>query len=220
MFCPLVFWGGDPRIFPFLKLRLASFLLLSVLLLAAGTAEILAPLLSRKNRNAQGRASHQRPSRPCPLLDGKGPPVGRGTERGSSEAQRLAGNGGTAKAKADKAAILWNRKKLEEFGCLDPAGMERLWRGQAPAIKKGEHAGDSVALDHVLPVALVPELRAAVLQFGSDSGAVERRQGGAADEAGAGPCGEVEQGRSAFGEGTGSRQKHLSDEQRSLAFPF
>ena len=38
--------------------------------------------------------------------------------------------------------------------------MEKLKKGGSPTITKGEHAGDSIALDHVLPRAVVPELAA------------------------------------------------------------
>ncbi len=38
--------------------------------------------------------------------------------------------------------------------------MAELRKGGSPKISKGEHAGESVALDHVLPRAIVPELAA------------------------------------------------------------
>jgi hypothetical protein len=38
--------------------------------------------------------------------------------------------------------------------------MDKLRGGGSPAITVGEHAGDSIALDHVLPRAVVPELAA------------------------------------------------------------
>lgn len=72
-------------------------------------------------------------------------------------AQTVAGYAGTVGAKADKAAILWSRKKLEDFGCFTPDGIEKMKKGGAPAITQGGHKGDSVALDHVLPRAVVPE---------------------------------------------------------------
>lgn len=75
-------------------------------------------------------------------------------------AQATAGYTGTPGARADKLAITWNRTKLEEFGCFTPEGMAKLRRGGSPAITKGEHAGDSIEIDHVLPVSVVPELAA------------------------------------------------------------
>jgi hypothetical protein len=75
-------------------------------------------------------------------------------------AQKAAGYSGSSGAKADKQAILWSRKNLESWGCFTPEGMEKLRNGGSPIITKGEDAGDSIALDHVLPRAVVPELAA------------------------------------------------------------
>jgi len=75
-------------------------------------------------------------------------------------AQTSAGYAESPGAKADKQGILWSRAKLEEYGCYGPEGMEKLRKGGSPAITRGEHAGDSIALDHVLPRAVVPELAA------------------------------------------------------------
>lgn len=75
-------------------------------------------------------------------------------------AQAAAGYAGTKGAVADKKAILWNRKKLEDFGCFSPEGMKRLRKGGSPSITKGPASGSQVALDHVLPRAVVPELAA------------------------------------------------------------
>ncbi len=75
-------------------------------------------------------------------------------------AQAAAGYAGTKCAAADKKAILWNRRKLEDFGCFTPEGMDKLRHGGSPSIFKGAASGTQVALDHVLPRALVPELAA------------------------------------------------------------
>ena len=75
-------------------------------------------------------------------------------------AQKVAGYAGSSGAKADKQAILWSRKNLESWGCFTPEGMEKLRKGGSPEITKGENAGDSIAMDHVLPRAVVPELAA------------------------------------------------------------
>ena len=77
------------------------------------------------------------------------------------EAQKLAAYGGTPRAKRDKMKILLNWKKLEAWGCYGAEGMKELRRGGSPTIKNGFLAGEEMALDHVLPVALVPELRSA-----------------------------------------------------------
>ena len=75
-------------------------------------------------------------------------------------AQVAAGYFGTVGAQADKAAIIWSRKRLEDFGCFTPAGIAKLKKGGSPQISKGKHSGDSIARDHVLPRSIVPELEA------------------------------------------------------------
>lgn len=75
-------------------------------------------------------------------------------------AQAAAGYGGTPRAKADKQAILWTRAKLERWGCFSPEGMAKLRKGGSPPITKGEHAGNAIALDHLLPVSVAPEVAA------------------------------------------------------------
>jgi len=75
-------------------------------------------------------------------------------------AQKAAGYLGSPGAKADKAAILWRWKKLDDFGCFNDEGMKKLRTGGSPTITKGDHAGEGIALDHVLPRAVVPELAA------------------------------------------------------------
>lgn len=76
------------------------------------------------------------------------------------QAQTAAGYAGTPGGNADKLAITWSRQKLGDFGCFTAEGKEELRKGGAPTITKGPHAGDSIALDHVLPRAIVPELAA------------------------------------------------------------
>ena len=66
-------------------------------------------------------------------------------------AQGAAGYAGTKGAVADKQAITWSHQKLAGFGCFTTAGMGKLRKGGSPQITAGEHAGDFIALDHVLP---------------------------------------------------------------------
>lgn len=75
-------------------------------------------------------------------------------------AQATARYAGTPGARADKIAISSNRQNLEDFGCFTPEGMAKLRKGGSPAITRGPHAGDTVALDHMLPRSIVPELAA------------------------------------------------------------
>lgn len=66
----------------------------------------------------------------------------------------------SASARADQIAISWNLKNLEDYGCFDLQGMAKLRKGGSLMITRGPHAGDSIALDHVLPRSIVPELAA------------------------------------------------------------
>jgi hypothetical protein len=75
-------------------------------------------------------------------------------------AQAATGSSGTPAAKADMLAIISNRTKLQVFGCLTADGMAKLRKGRSQEITKGEHAGDFIALDHILPRSVVPELAA------------------------------------------------------------
>jgi hypothetical protein len=72
----------------------------------------------------------------------------------------VAGYAGTQRAKAYKQAISWSHRKLETFGCYTEEGMEKLRRGGSPKITMGDHIGDTIELDHVLPRVIVPELAA------------------------------------------------------------
>ena len=72
-----------------------------------------------------------------------------------------AGYRGTKRAAEDKKAILSNWRKLEAWGCYSAEGMAELRRGGSPTIERGVSEGDEIALDHILPVTVVPELAAA-----------------------------------------------------------
>ena len=75
-------------------------------------------------------------------------------------AQAATGNKDSPARRTDRAALIWSRRKLEIFGCFTPEGLAKLRKGGSPQITEGEHAGEKVALDHVLPRAVVPELDA------------------------------------------------------------
>lgn len=50
--------------------------------------------------------------------------------------------------------------ELQGCGCFTDEGLAKLKKGGSPTINKGPHTGDEIALDHVLPRAVVPELAA------------------------------------------------------------
>lgn len=47
---------------------------------------------------------------------------------------------------------------MEEYGCFTDEYMIKLRKGGSPEFTKGERAGDSIAVDHILPRSIVPEL--------------------------------------------------------------
>jgi hypothetical protein len=77
-----------------------------------------------------------------------------------NKAQEAAGYSGTKRAMADRAAIALARASLDAFGGFTPEGMAELKRGESPTISKGKYKEIGIALDHVLPVSVVPELAA------------------------------------------------------------
>ena len=65
---------------------------------------------------------------------------------------------GTPKGELTKAAMIRNVTIAERLGCLDPAGLADMKRGQSPTIQRGPYAGDELSVDHIIPRAVVPEL--------------------------------------------------------------
>jgi hypothetical protein len=47
------------------------------------------------------------------------------------------------------------------------AGLDELRHGGSPTITKGPHAGEGIALDHVLPRSILPELAAKLFNLGA-----------------------------------------------------
>lgn len=78
-------------------------------------------------------------------------------EKVIEQAQDIAGYGGTQRAKADKLAIIWNHEKLRAWGSLTKENLVRMRRGASPSTRERE----DLDVDHVLPVSIVPELKAA-----------------------------------------------------------
>jgi hypothetical protein len=76
------------------------------------------------------------------------------------QAQAVAGYQGSKAGIADKAAILWNFGNLQKWGCFTSEGLKGLRKGESPEITLGAERGQKLALDHVLPRAVVPELAA------------------------------------------------------------
>jgi hypothetical protein len=61
-------------------------------------------------------------------------------------------------AKLTAQAMLRNLVIAERLGCLDSEGLREMRRGQAPAVRRGPYRGEKLSVDHIIPLALVPEL--------------------------------------------------------------
>jgi hypothetical protein len=74
-----------------------------------------------------------------------------------SEAVALTGMTGDA-ARLTSDAMLRNLTIAERLGCLTPAGLHDMRRGQSATITQGPYAGDQLSVDHIIPYAAVPQL--------------------------------------------------------------
>ena len=61
-------------------------------------------------------------------------------------------------AKLTKDALLRNLDIAEKLGCLNPAGLAEMRRGNAATVVKGPYKGDELSVDHIIPRAVVLEL--------------------------------------------------------------
>jgi hypothetical protein len=61
--------------------------------------------------------------------------------------------------------LLQNLKIAKELGLLTPEGMTELRRGKSATITKGQYAGQEAEADHVIPVAVCPELQNQVMNL-------------------------------------------------------
>jgi hypothetical protein len=74
------------------------------------------------------------------------------------EAVEKIGWGRTDKGSLTAAAILRNLTIAEELGSTTPEDLIEMKKGQSPVVRKGPSTGDIVSVDHIIPVASVPEL--------------------------------------------------------------
>ena len=81
------------------------------------------------------------------------------------EAARLNGTSGTPYAGFIRWGMIENLRLAKEYGILTPEGMAELRRGKSATITKGEYAGQEAEADHVIPVAVCPELRNQVMNL-------------------------------------------------------
>jgi len=70
--------------------------------------------------------------------------------------ERTGYKGDAAKLTAD--ALLRNLGIAGKLGCLDAEGLAAMRRGQSPTVKRGPYKGQELSVDHVIPLAVAPEL--------------------------------------------------------------
>jgi hypothetical protein len=73
------------------------------------------------------------------------------------EGVALTGMTGEA-ARLTAEAMLRNLTIAHRLGCLGPAGLHDMRRGQSPTITLGPYAGDQLSVDHVIPFSVAPAL--------------------------------------------------------------
>jgi hypothetical protein len=83
--------------------------------------------------------------------------AGIGTSNVASRAVALAGMKREA-AKLTTDAMLRNLTIAERLGCLGDVGLRDMRQGKAPTIQRGPYKGDELSVDHIIPVAVCPEL--------------------------------------------------------------
>jgi hypothetical protein len=54
--------------------------------------------------------------------------------------------------------VCLDSRQSSRLGCLTPAGLHDMRRGQSPTITLGPYAGDELSVDHIIPLAVAPQL--------------------------------------------------------------
>jgi len=81
------------------------------------------------------------------------------------ESAKLNKTEGTRYAGFVRWGLLENLKIAKELGLLTPEGVAELRRGKSAMITKGQYAGQEAEADHVIPMAVCPELRNQVMNL-------------------------------------------------------
>jgi hypothetical protein len=61
-------------------------------------------------------------------------------------------------AKLTAEAMLRNLTIAERLDCLDAEGLGEMHKGQAPTARRGPYRGEKLSVDHIIPIAVAPEL--------------------------------------------------------------
>ena len=69
-----------------------------------------------------------------------------------------AGYTNTLAAKLTVDAMVRNLAIATRLGCLDQDGLNQMRLGKSPTVRKGPYAGDKLTVDHIVPIAAMPQL--------------------------------------------------------------
>jgi 5-methylcytosine-specific restriction endonuclease McrA len=82
---------------------------------------------------------------------------GMGAETAISWAQTINGTG-EPRASLVKAELARNLQIADELGLLTAENRDRLKRGNAAIVTRGPYTGETVEIDHIVPISLAPEV--------------------------------------------------------------
>jgi fructose-specific component phosphotransferase system IIB-like protein len=91
--------------------------------------------------------------------------AGQKPEAVLDEAAKINGTAGTPYAGFVRWGLLENLRIAKELGLLTPENMAEMRRGKSATISQGPHAGEEAEVDHVIPVAVAPELKNQVMNL-------------------------------------------------------
>lgn len=138
-------------------LRALLFLLLPSIALALTPAERVASLIDpTKLATLAARGANPRVQKYVAQLH-EARLAGSDPTQVAVDAVALTGMKGDA-ARLTADAMLRNLTIAERLGCLTPAGMHDMRRGQSPTITLGPYTGDELSVDHIIPLAVAPQL--------------------------------------------------------------
>lgn len=84
--------------------------------------------------------------------------AGKNPESITNEAINNIGWGGTEKGRLTAAAILRNLDIAEKLGATTSEDLIAMRKGQSPIVRRGPYAGDALSVDHIIPIAIAPDL--------------------------------------------------------------
>lgn len=74
-----------------------------------------------------------------------------------TKAQMRSGDSGK-RAALVRAGLLRNLDIAEKLGCTTPPNLGLMKRGRSPVVQRGPYRGELAEVDHIVPIALVPQL--------------------------------------------------------------